>query len=102
MRPVVWSEEARRDLLAIVGYIAKENPRAAGNVGEGIIKSVESLREFATGRQGRVIDTYEKTVPDLPYTISYAIDRQTRKSETIVVLRIIHDARHWPAGTWPQ
>lgn len=102
MRPVFWSNEARRDLVSIVEFIAKENPRAAETVGEGIFKSVKDLGDFATGHAGRVADTYEKAVSDLPYTISYAIDTRARPGGTIVILRVIHDARDWRAGAWPE
>lgn len=101
MRLVVWSDEGRNDLIAIVGFIAQENPQAAGRVGDRIVTSVKDLGDFATGHPGRVKNTYEKAVSDLPYTISYTIDSRSSRSGTIVVLRIIHDARHWPTGGWP-
>lgn len=102
MRPVAWTDEARRDLLGIVEYIAQNNPSAAERAGESILTSADDLGAFAIGHQGRVSGTYEKSVSDLPYTISYAIDTRARKSGVIAILRIIHDARHWPAEAWPQ
>jgi plasmid stabilization system protein ParE len=57
---------------------------------------------MATGRRGRVEGTYEKIVPKLPQIIAYAIDEQPGGREIIVILRVIHGARHWPPGGWPE
>lgn len=102
MRPVVWADEARRDLISIVRYVAEENPVAAERVGARILDIAKQLGEFSTGRQGRVVGTHERSLSDLPYTISYTIDKTGTNSETIVILRIIHEARHWPPETWPR
>jgi len=41
--------------------------------------------------------TSEKLIKRLPYIIAYAVDEGA-----LTVLRIVHGARHWPKGRWPQ
>lgn len=60
----------------------------------------EALGEMATGRPGRVTGTYEKSVTRLPYIISYEL-RSILDQESVVILRVIHTARDWPAQEWP-
>jgi toxin ParE1/3/4 len=67
-----------------------------------IDKSAQSLGQIATGRSGRVADTYEKSVSRLPYIIAYALQPLPSGRERIVILRVIHSARNWPAGEWPK
>jgi toxin ParE1/3/4 len=61
-RDLVWSHAARHDYLAVLRFIARENPGAASKVADRIDAAAASLGEFATGRAGRVSDTYEKVV----------------------------------------
>jgi toxin ParE1/3/4 len=100
MRPVVWSQAARRDYLDILRYVAEENPVAAERVADAIEKAGNDLGDFATGRHGRVTGTYEKVVHGLPYTIAYALTPQGAR-ELVSILRVIHAARDWPAEEWP-
>lgn len=101
MRPVVWSDDARRDYLEILQFIAGDNPLAAQRVVAAIKKVGQELGEFATGRPGRVRGTYEKLVPGLPFIITYALT--TRESrEAVSILSVIHTARNWQADDWPQ
>ncbi|MDX6750746.1 type II toxin-antitoxin system RelE/ParE family toxin [Geminicoccaceae bacterium 1502E] len=102
MRWVVWSQDALADLNALVVYIAKDNRTAASLVADRIEKAVLNLAFMPTGRQGRVTGTYEKPVPDLPYILSYALATAPSGEERLVVLRVIHEARNWPAGKWPD
>ena len=101
MRPVVWSDDARRDYLEILQFIAEDNPRAAERVLAAIRKVGQELGEFATGRPGRVRGTYEKLVPRLPFIIAYALTTHEGR-EAVSILRVIHTARNWQADDWPQ
>jgi toxin ParE1/3/4 len=101
MRPVVWSEDARRNYVEIVRYIAQDNPSAAERIADAIEKTGNDLGVFATGRQGRVTGTYEKMVARLPYIIAYAITGKADR-EMIAILRVIHAARNWPKEEWPE
>lgn len=100
MRPVVWAEDARRDYLDILRYIARDKPAAATRVAGAIQRAATGLGRLATGRPGRVADTYEKSVTGLPYVIAYAI-RTIGDREAVAILRVIHTARDWPRGGWP-
>jgi toxin ParE1/3/4 len=101
MRPVVWSQDARRDYLDILRHIAQDNPIAAESVVDAIEEAGNHLGEFATGRRGRVTGTYEKVVTGLPYIIAYALAARGGR-ETVSILRVIHAARDWPAEEWPD
>lgn len=101
MRPVVWSRTALDDALQILGYLAADDPDAAERMIDAIEAAGNRLGTIATGRPGRVVGTYEKSVTRLPYVIAYAVDAADGE-ERIVILRIIHTARDWPSGSWPQ
>jgi plasmid stabilization system protein ParE len=101
MRPVIWSDDARRDYLDILRYIAEDNPDAAERVVDAIEQAGNGLGEFATGRPGRVTGIYEKSIPRLPYIIAYSLTTQ-RGREVVSILRIIHTARDWPTEEWPE
>jgi plasmid stabilization system protein ParE len=60
-----------------------------------------ALGETPTGRPGRVTGAYEKVVTGLPYIIAYAIAAKADR-ETVSILRVIHTARDWPVGKWPE
>ena len=100
MRPVVWSADAGQDYLEILDHIAGDNPFAAQKVANAIERAGDDLGRFATGRRGRVAGTYEKVISRLPYIIVYALTPLAGR-ETVVILRVIHTARDWPAGEWP-
>ena len=59
--------------------------------------SCAPLVPIPTGRPGRVPGTYEKSIAGLPYVAAYA-----RQGEDVVVLRLVHTARNWPSGRWPD
>jgi plasmid stabilization system protein ParE len=101
-RRVVWANTARADYLAIIRYIARDNPDAAERVAERIAGAGASLGEFATGRPGRVKDTYEKAIAGLPYILAYEIIARPEGGETVAILHVIHGARNWQEGRWPE
>ena len=88
-------------MKAQVAFIARKNPAAARRVGERIHATGNALEDFATGHAGRVAGTYEKSVGGLPYIIVYEIEFQDG-AETIMVLHVIHGARDWREGEWPD
>ncbi|QEL24587.1 type II toxin-antitoxin system RelE/ParE family toxin [Bosea sp. F3-2] len=100
MKPVIWSDDARRDYLDILGYIAQDNPDAAERIVDAIEQTGNGLGEFATGRPGRVSGTYEKLVPRLPFILAYTIAFQGGH-EVVAILRVIHTARDWREEDWP-
>ncbi len=100
-RPVTWAREALNDMREQIAFIAEDNPAAARRVADRLRDTGEALGEIATGRPGRVTGTYEKSVIRLPYIISYEL-RPIASHESVVILRVIHTARDWPAEEWPH
>jgi addiction module RelE/StbE family toxin len=86
-----WTSQAEGDLLAIVAYIAEENPDAAQALKDEIeAKSGRLPQHPKLYKPGRVKGTREMvTRPN--YVVIY---RETRTEVTI--LRVLHAARQWP------
>jgi plasmid stabilization system protein ParE len=87
---------------SIVAYIAADNRAAALKVVDKIEATGERLGQMAIGRRGRVAGTYEKPVVGLPYIVAYTLETPPNGKERIVILRVIHMARNWPKGEWPN
>ena len=100
-RSVTWSREALDDLKGQVRHIAKDSPPAAMRVADRIRDAGKALGDMATGRPGRVTGTYEKSVARLPYIIAYEL-RGAAGRESVVIVRVIHTSRDWPAEEWPH
>lgn len=99
MRLVLWADAARDDYLAILDHIAADDPDAAERVLIAIQKTGNALGTFATGHPGRVGGTYEKSVSRLPYVIAYALSED---DAMVTILRVVHTARDWQEGDWPE
>lgn len=86
-----WSEQAKADLLAIVEFIAEDNPDAAEALGDEIEeKAIKLLQHPKLYKAGRVKGTRELVVrPN--YVMVYAI-----KDESVNILRVLHAAQQWP------
>lgn len=102
MRHVRWADSALDDFDAAVGSINERNPAAARRVAQAIHAAASGLSEMLAGRPGRVDGTYERLVHGLPYIIAYALEAAADGSEQVVILRVVHGARDWPAGEWPR
>ncbi len=100
-RAVVWTNDALNELLAISRHIATDSPTAATRVAARMRIAAANLGDMATGRSGRVTGTYEKLVPGLPYILAYEIASRP-EGELIAILHVIHGARDWPVGEWPD
>lgn len=89
---IAWSSVARSDLLAIFDYILQDNPRAAGEVLDRIDEAVLRLADHpGAGRPGRVAETRELVIADLPYGVPYQV-----QGDRVFILRVLHTARKWP------
>ncbi|WP_420963019.1 type II toxin-antitoxin system RelE/ParE family toxin [Brucella sp. IR073] len=100
-RPVIWTQDALDELRQQTEFIALNNPDAARRVADRIRDAANALGDTPTGRPGRVAGTYEKSLGRPPYILVYALKR-TGDRETVVIVHLIHTARNWPAGGWPQ
>lgn len=91
MHELEWKKQARADLLAIVAYIAQDNPDAAEKLADEIEAKAETLRTNPNlFRAGRKRGTRE-LVAHSNYILIYRI-----VGTTVVVLRVKHAAQQWP------
>ncbi len=83
-----WRETAREDLLAIVEYIAEDDPRAAQQLKDEIeAKALRLRKRPRLYRRGRVTGTREMVVRS-NYVMVYAVDVRA-----VTVLRVLHAAQ---------
>lgn len=86
---IVWSRQARDDLLDIYRYISAENPSAARALHKKIVFRLLALLETPQiGRPGRVPGTREVVIPGASYIVPYRISDQT-----LQILRVYHSSR---------
>jgi toxin ParE1/3/4 len=86
-----WRATAVADLLAIVDYIADDNPDATQALKDEIEEKAARLPDNPQlYRVGRVDGTREMVVrPN--YIVVYA-----EKPEIVTILRVLHAAQQWP------
>ena len=89
---IVWSSQAREDLLSLFSYVVEDNLQAAKKLREIILSKVELLAETPhIGRPGRVPETKELIVDKTPYIIPYRC-----KDDRLEIVRVYHSSRKWP------
>lgn len=87
-----WSRVALDHLRRIRDYIASNNPSAAADVAERLLKSTERLESFPeSGRAGRLPHTRELVVSGTPYIIVYRV-----VENVVEIAAVVHGAREWP------
>lgn len=92
---LIWSSEARFQLIELRAYIGLDNPVAARRVVSGIRESAERLRAFPeAGRYDPDLDARILSVPRSPYRLYYEI-----VDGHIVILAVWHGARQWPPAS---
>jgi plasmid stabilization system protein ParE len=88
-RKIVWTERASGDIEAIVRYIARRDPNAAGRIGVGIYDRVQILQQ--NPEAGSILDELRaggwRKLIYRRWKIIY-----TFRDETIIIGRI------WPAA----
>ena len=88
-RKIVWTERASGDIEAIVRYIARRDPSAAGRIGAGIYDRVQILQQ--NPEAGSILDELRaggwRKLIFRRWKIIYTI-----RDETIIIGRV------WPAG----
>ncbi len=91
---IEWTRKATKDLDEIFDHILKENPQTAVEVLDRIEQMVEHLLEHpGMGRPGRVKNTRELIIPELPWILPYLT-----AADTITILGVIHAAMQWPGS----
>ena len=88
---LVWRAKARRDVRAIIGYIAERSPSGAERIERIIAKAVETLAMHPfIHRPGRVPNTREAVVhPN--YIIVYRVG-----VDQVTILAVIHARQQYP------
>ena len=78
----------------MISYISDDSPEAAERVLEEIERQSGLLGGMPEmGRPGRCRGTRELVIHGTPYIAAYRIDK-----DRIVILRVLHGARRWPAS----
>ncbi len=98
MRKVDWSIRATENLAKQLAFIAADNEFNAARVRERVTEAVMHLAEAATGRKGRMDETFEKFVPKTSLIIVYALPDK----EKLTVVRVIHAAGDFKKDRWPE
>ena len=87
---IVWSPQARDDLLAIYRQTA-DNPNAARALHDKILSRVHLLLKTPQiGCPGRVAGTRELVIAGTVYIVPYRVH-----GEDLQILRVYHSARLW-------
>jgi toxin ParE1/3/4 len=91
MQPILWLPAARRNLAAIIGFIAEHNPSAARRIKSLIEDAVLPLAEHSyLFRTGRVAGTRE-VVAHPNYVVVYRVT-----GTAVLVLRVLHARQQYP------
>ncbi len=89
---VIIRDAAYDDLEQIHAWIAKDRPRVADAVIEGILKSIGLLEPFPLiGRAGRASGTRELVIGGLPYIAVYRVDDE---ADEVAVIAVFHAAQN--------
>jgi toxin ParE1/3/4 len=86
------TQPARRDIRGIVGYIAKDNPRAAERFANDLVGKFATLDEAPLiGREHADFGAGIRLFPFGSYLIVYRSEKAG-----IVIMRVLHGARNLP------
>ena len=91
---VLWLDRAKADLEEVFDFMFEDDPGAAWRVYDAVRDRVGLLADQPSlGRPGRVAGTRELVLAGTPYVVAYRVDSRT---DTVVILRVLHGARRWP------
>lgn len=91
-KKIRWLHLALSDLDELIGFIAKDNPKAANKVAERIWETTRMLSDHpAMGKPGRVPGTREMVVPGTSYIVPYRV-----VANDVQILRVLRGSRRWP------
>jgi len=92
---IIWSQQARDDLQAIVLFIAQVNPTVAAASGYELMSKVEVLAQHP--QFGRVVpEEKDETIREIihrPYRIIYKV---LAADQIVAIARVWHGARDEP------
>lgn len=89
---IVWQPAARADRIAIMEYIAQDNPSAAIELDDEIEAKVDNLLLHPKlYKAGRVQGTREMVVRT-NFIVVYELN-----GSDVIILNVLHAARQWPS-----
>ena len=92
---VIWSDQARDDLQAIILFIAQDNTAVAESFGYQLMSKVDVLARFP--QFGRVVpEENDETIREIifrPYRIIYKV---LAERQTVAIARVWHGSRSEP------
>ncbi len=92
---IIWSEQARDDLQAIVLFIAQDNPPVAASFGYLLMSKVDVLAQFP--QFGRVVpEENDETVREIIFRSYRIIYKVLAEKQIVAIARIWHGARGEP------
>lgn len=90
--PIIWRANARRDLAAIIRYVANVNPLAARRLRQVLMDSVLPVSEHPyLYRESQTIPTVREIVAHPNYIVYYRVTESC-----IEVVNVIHTRREFP------
>ncbi len=90
------TEDAQADLKAIKEHIEPRSPQGLVRILSAIFTTIAQLENFPfLGREGRVTNTREITIPRTPFIIIYSLD----DPYSIDIDRIFHGRQQYPPET---
>lgn len=93
---ILWRDQSRRDVTEAVRFWSARDRATALRTSQTIRQQVVLLKAHPElGRPGRVVDTRELVVPKTPYVVIYTVDSPRN---LLIILRVLHSARNWPAS----
>jgi len=89
---ISWAPSGRKDILHLLNYYIEQGQKDVGQMLlDRIIKSISRLSSFPnSGREGRLKETRELILPDLPYIVVY------RVKDHVEIVRILHSRKQYP------
>ena len=97
---IIWSQQARDDLQAIVLFIAQDKPSVAASFGYQLMLKVDMLMQFPL--IGRVVpEENDETILEIvfrPYRIIYKV---MPGKQIVGIVRVWHGARGEPEIPMP-
>ena len=88
---VVWTEQARGELLGHYDYYRAHNPEAARRLRQRVTEGAKRLRDYPRmGRPGRVEGTRELVISGTPFVLVYRVG-----PARVEIVHVYHGRQDW-------
>lgn len=90
---VRFADTAEADLQSIENYLKPKSALGFERIMSAILTSASQLGNFPMlGREGRVVETRELSVPRTPFIIVYWLPDQYH----VEIINVVHERQEWP------